>query len=153
LKRKLHVEGRKHCASCDEWKGLEDFHQNKRNWDGLHAYCRPCMAATASKRYQRERDRLLGQAKAYRAANPEKRKAVALRFKFGIEIDEYQRLREKQNDRCAICERPAVLHVDHCHSSGSVRGLLCMPCNTALGSFGDDPERIRRAASYVEDSR
>lgn len=150
MRRKEHVNGTKHCACCDTWKPAADFHRNRRTWDGLHAYCRPCMTAAAARRYERDKVRLLAQARAYRAANPEKRKAVALKSRFGLTPEAYRALLTKQEGRCAICRTEVSLHVDHCHATGVVRGLLCMPCNTAIGALGDDPERIRRAAAYVE---
>jgi hypothetical protein len=44
---------------------------------------------------------------------------------------------------------PAV-HVDHCHKTGRVRGVLCFNCNSAIGKLGDDPDAVRRAAAYLE---
>ncbi|WP_308432512.1 endonuclease domain-containing protein [Streptomyces echinoruber] len=41
-------------------------------------------------------------------------------------------------------------HVDHCHETGRVRGVLCFSCTAALGQFKDRPDVIRRAAAYVE---
>jgi hypothetical protein len=149
MKRKEHVNGLKHCARCDTWRPPSEFHAHRGNWDSLHAYCKPCMASISNARYVRERIRLLTIAAAWRKANPEKRKAIALRAKFGLEIPEYRRLLEAQDNLCAICKRTAELHVDHCHSTNRIRGLLCMPCNTAIGHLGDDPDRIRAAASYV----
>lgn len=58
-----------------------------------------------------------------------------------------------QGGGCALCHRPPrpgkVLHVDHDHETGSVRGLLCFTCNNALGDFEDDPGRLRAAITYL----
>lgn len=45
------------------------------------------------------------------------------------------------------------LHVDHDHVSGKMRGLLCQKCNHGIGLMGEDPDRLRRAARYLEESR
>ena len=68
-------------------------------------------------------------------------------------VEEYDAMLTRQNARCAICLRdPGVrLVVDHCHVNGHVRGLLCPPCNTALGQFGDDPVRVGAAVVYLVD--
>ncbi len=65
-----------------------------------------------------------------------------------------------QDGRCAICgtddpsrSRHGVFHVDHCHATGLTRGLLCSPCNVALGNMQDDPARLRTAADYIERHR
>ena len=57
-----------------------------------------------------------------------------------------------QNSVCAICGRKSenLLTVDHDHTTGIIRGLLCKACNTGLGYFHDDPDSLRKAASYLE---
>jgi len=46
----------------------------------------------------------------------------------------------------------SAVHVDHCHETGRVRGVLCFNCNSAIGKLGDDPDAVRRAAAYLEGS-
>lgn len=78
---------------------------------------------------------------------------------YGISRKQYNDLMLLQGGVCAICGEPprtargGRLYVDHCHATGAVRGLLCPGCNSALGKIGDDPERLRRAAAYVERGR
>lgn len=70
--------------------------------------------------------------------------------RYGLSIEEYAALGERQGGRCAICEaRIDNLHVDHCHSTGRVRGLLCGPCNRGIGMLRDDPAILRRAIDYL----
>lgn len=72
---------------------------------------------------------------------------------FGLSEADYEAMLQAQEGACALCrKRPDVgkhLAVDHCHKTGRVRGLLCMLCNTALGKFNDDPERLRDAIAYL----
>lgn len=80
-----------------------------------------------------------------------------LKRKFGIGIDEYNKMLKKQNNSCAICKstttqdrRTNNFPVDHCHKTGKVRGLLCNHCNRALGMFKDNIESLKSAISYLE---
>lgn len=99
---------------------------------------------------QRERGRRNYQAKPeqYRARNRKHR----IRS-YGLTLDQYDAMLTAQNGCCLICEqrmtRPAI---DHCHTTGKVRGLLCGPCNRALGLFRESPRILRRAAAYVTSS-
>jgi hypothetical protein len=56
---------------------------------------------------------------------------------------------ESQNGLCAICKEAPATHLDHCHTTGNLRGLLCMKCNTGLGMFGDDLEKLKTAIDYL----
>lgn len=82
-----------------------------------------------------------------------------LRASFGITLVDYHRMLDAQGGVCATCgeaERRrrggklTRLAVDHCHSTGAIRGLLCSPCNQAIGLFRDDPDLLRKAAAYLE---
>jgi hypothetical protein len=72
---------------------------------------------------------------------------------YGLSEPDYVALLLSQQNACAICRQPCKRHdflsIDHDHSTGSVRGLLCNACNTGLGMFQDDPARLHAAASYV----
>ena len=75
--------------------------------------------------------------------------------KYGIRVEEYDILLAAQGGTCATCDATTgsshreVLSVDHHHTTGEVRGLLCMRCNTAIGLIGDDPRRAERIAEYL----
>ena len=76
--------------------------------------------------------------------------------KYGITEDRYLELREQQRDLCGICATPfgeGIPHIDHCHVTQEVRGLLCSRCNTGLGQFLDNPEILRQAIDYVTQGR
>jgi Recombination endonuclease VII len=88
-------------------------------------------------------------------ANPERsienKRRHNLKSLYGLSVDQYNDLLRAQHGACAICGngQSGRLHVDHCHDSGSVRGLLCNRCNRAIGLLGDDPAILRRAISYL----
>lgn len=58
----------------------------------------------------------------------------------------------RQHGKCAICRAPVMQGdpVDHCHFTGKIRGVLCCKCNTGLGQFGDDPEKLWQAIKYLD---
>ena len=77
---------------------------------------------------------------------------------YGISAEEYLAIKVEQEGACAICKRPEVsggpsglkpLAIDHSHRTGIVRGLLCFPCNTALGLFKEDRKLLRSASRYL----
>ena len=76
--------------------------------------------------------------------------------RYGISLEEFDSLREKQNYCCAICgqhedTQKKNLFVDHCHETGRVRGLLCNCCNFALGHFKDSQLLLQKAINYLGD--
>ncbi len=86
---------------------------------------------------------------------PGYQKNADLKHTFGIDIFEYERIQRKQNFRCEICnihqdELKRNLAVDHCHSTGKIRGLLCTNCNTALGKLKESEEIAVNLLHYIK---
>lgn len=79
---------------------------------------------------------------------------------YGITPEQLTALKISQGWRCAICRRrfppdgvdTKQVHVDHCHESGAVRGILCSRCNSGLGKLGDSIEGLERALEYLKRS-
>lgn len=134
----------KRCYSCQETKPLDEFHRNSGKADGHTSVCKPC-ACARTRRWHAE---------TY-VPGSRKTRAAELLKKYGLTIEAYDALLVKQGGTCGICGAVTEknLHVDHCHATGAVRGLLCPNCNKALGLMADDPKRLRSAAAYLDKER
>lgn len=87
--------------------------------------------------------------------HPERMRWYLIQRTYGIGQNEYEALLLWQGGRCAICftDEPrgrGTWHIDHQHGNGVIRGLLCHSCNVGIGSLGEDPARLQRAADYLE---
>ncbi len=97
--------------------------------------------------------------KKWREANKEQDALVMLKArlkrKYNLSIEEYEILIESQNNSCKVCGTHAKnnikgkLYIDHCHTTGKVRGLLCMKCNSALGLLNDDKTLVQKLINYL----
>jgi hypothetical protein len=125
----------KQCAKCKQIKLFSEFNKKTKSKDGCQPYCRDCSKATQ---------------KEWHIENP----SVSLLRNYGITIEQKLEMIASQDNRCAICKEPFVImkhtHVDHCHGSTKIRGILCNQCNTALGSFKDSPLLLQSAINYLE---
>lgn len=90
--------------------------------------------------------------RAWRAKNKHRERGYALMSRYSMTEDDYDELFDKQSGLCAICRTSGPLVVDHDHTTGQVRGLLCTPCNLALGNVNDCVSVLRAAADYLEGS-
>lgn len=141
----------KTCTGCKNELPLDSFLFEQRR--GRHmARCKACRTESVRRwratklTYERER---------YAQDKTRARERHLVR-KYGVDLQRYAEMLEKQEGRCAICDVPeaeqykSVFHVDHCHSTGAVRGLLCRGCNHMLGVVGDDPTKLLRAVTYLK---
>jgi hypothetical protein len=89
----------------------------------------------------------------WHAKTPLQKQATRVRAMYGMEPKDYVALYERQRGKCAICQKEPTtqrgLHLDHCHETGAIRGLLCHNCNVALGCLNDDTALMVRAIKYL----
>lgn len=136
----------KRCPKCEEVLEASFFSLDKRAKSGLTSYCKRCNSAKTKAWQERNKERY-----------QEGWRNRHLKRKFGISSDDYDRMLSEQGGGCKICgkteaeERNSFLCVDHCHSTGKVRGLLCDDCNVALGRVKDDVAILRAAITYLEE--
>lgn len=136
------------CRDCGETKPGTDFNWRKVKGKGPYAfsYCKACYRVRFSSPV--EKVKAAARSAQRRADNPNIRRNDALR-KYGLDVDSFAQIVEQQGGGCAICGATEDLHVDHCHSVGVVRGVLCGRCNRGLGMFKDDPARLSAAVTYL----
>ena len=133
----------KTCSACSVEKPFTDSYFTFRRKDKngclvLKGICKVCDSARRSASY---------------FANLRREKNTRLKNDFGITIEKYEEMLKNQNGVCKICNNPEKkgknLAVDHCHKTSIIRGLLCSNCNTGLGKFEDDVERLKNAINYL----
>lgn len=136
----------KKCKRCEEVKSADLFPKVARARDGLHSWCKACMTWNTQR---------------WRVNNPDytdKRSPIGERRysrRYGLEPEDYFALLQSQGGGCAICGTlpkagaHGALHIDHDHTDGRVRGLLCRHCNLGLGNFKDDINRMTAAMAYL----
>ena len=162
------------CKSCGSEKTLaEEFFRPHHTGIGFRWGCRECERksrrqayannpahynAKALEAYYLDPATANAKRKNHRRNNPEQHKSAVLRRTYGITLEDYNRMLLSQNGVCAICKVAKTgtedrrLFVDHCHTTGKVRGLLCNACNTILGRSNDSVERLLSAIQYLQKS-
>lgn len=75
-------------------------------------------------------------------------------YQYGLKFDDFKKMIVGQGGKCAICtnkfKTSRAMHIDHCHRTGKIRGILCRHCNHGLGNFKDKQARLFRAAEYLK---
>jgi hypothetical protein len=157
----------KRCPRCQITKAVECFAKSRYHLSGFKSYCKECNREWSRKWEKAQpKDGAHHQKKIKRAAvwyaeNGEyARKRIseyALVKKYGITVDQRDRMVEEQDGKCLICsavfDEKNKPNVDHCHATGVVRGILCNQCNKGLGCFRDDTESMSKAISYLRGAR
>lgn len=145
----------KTCNKCGVSKDETEFSKDKQTKDGLRGYCRACGSVMWKKAYAADPEYWKQRSKNWCLLNPEKtkriRKHAELMHGYGLSLEDYEKMLSEQCGECAICDQkmnpPCV---DHCHTTGKIRALLCSGCNTALGGFKDSQCFLQRAIGYLQ---
>lgn len=159
------------CTKCGEFKKSEDFDRDASRPLGRRSSCKPCRAA--HQREYRKRKPEIHRAQFLRRIlrNPERYKEIRRaagkkyyrthkevqndrrrRQKLGVPIGTYAAKLAEQGGGCAICGKipgNRAHHLDHCHETGEVRGVLCPSCNRGIGAMRDDVELLQAAIDYL----
>jgi len=158
-------------GKCEEInpQAADNFARDRKRHDGRTVHCKSCLRKIRAGR----REYQSAYSKKWRKENPEKcraylktkdakknarvrKKRYILKCRYGLTIEQWNDIFEEQKGICPICLLhmdecvKKELHVDHCHKTGKVRGLLCSTCNKALGLFHDDFEMLERAIVYLK---
>lgn len=145
----------KTCTGCNQELPLDAFYQKSpESREGQRFTSDYGRAMGPCKECRKERSRL-------NKEKPERKRQIRswnLKRNYGMSLEEYEDLLASQGGVCAICSNPPkrddarnqYLHVDHCHQSGKIRGLLCTACNVGIGNLQDCPALLRKGAEYLE---
>jgi len=121
------------CNQCGDEKPLSEYHNQRGASFGKSQKCKVCACALTATYRDTYYNRVY--------AN-----------KYKVSEETIAELLAK--GKCDICGSPSLTKprhaIDHCHTTGKVRGLLCWPCNKGLGNFKDNPELIQKAIKYLE---
>ena len=134
----------KKCRSCGETSEHVPFSRNRLFKDGVDTICKKCKSEWGKSYYQKNKKSILLKQKKWNRKKD-------LKKKFNITLDQYGEMLNNQNGVCAICKRKnkKTLAVDHNHSTGRIRGLLCGNCNWAIGLFLEDIGILTSAIEYL----
>ena len=145
------------CRSTRRYKGGRCAPCGRRTTQEWRA-ANPRKSLESVRRWKgRNKEKVASGNQRWRTKNPERVRAnkrdYALRTNHGITTVEYEDMLQSQKGTCAICfatPNGRALAVDHCHTTKKVRGLLCGNCNNGVDRLKDNPEWLRRAATYLE---
>lgn len=137
----------KKCNICQEEKPLTEFYKEAKMPDGHRKSCKTCKNKTTAEWRKKNKDR-------YNKYMRQKNKQHYFKYRlyrYDLTVGQHAEMVKAQNNKCAICnceqtgKRP--LAVDHCHTTGTVRGLLCYNCNRGM-HYIDDATFLAKALLY-----
>ena len=148
-------EGTKRCCRCKETKTLDLFHKSSREYLGVGRHCKTCSYELHKNWIEKNPKKAAALQKKWRDTNPRRSKDHGLKQKYGLPMGAFEKMLKEQGGRCKLCgtDKPGGkgdFHVDHCHTEGHVRGLLCHNCNVGIGNFHHDISKLELAIAYIK---
>lgn len=159
-KHKRYKSGRMtYCKECVREEARRIYHSSRASDPEFGKKRAASTAASHKKLMETDPERRRRYCREYRKRRPEIHRNEDLKSAYGITLSRYAELSESQNNKCAICGQTSdsmrfkKLAVDHCHTTNTVRGLLCDHCNRGLGCFRDDTTLLEQAIQYLANSK
>lgn len=145
----------KTCTKCSQNKSEDEFYYKCKTTGNRHAHCKKCHWQYFQKKCH---DKLMSDVE-YKIKKQEYQKKYQRIRKlknYNLTQEDYNKLLIAQQFKCKICGCEENINkepfdIDHCHSTGKVRGLLCRKCNAGLGLLGDTKETLIKAIKYIEE--
>lgn len=130
----------KKCSRCKEIKSLSLFSKDRQHWSGYKSACKICAKSDWVKWKTTNGDK----------CRKDDRKRHYLRT-YNLDPELADQLVQNRVGECCICGSVSPLVVDHCHTTGKVRGLICSACNSVLGYSKDNIKTLENAIKYLKD--
>lgn len=150
----------KHCKHCGKSENEVKFQEGRHE-------CNPCrnknkreLRFTNPEKYNEQLKKNLEWKKTNKNKMTKLNRVSHYQDRYGITIDDYNKMLKEQNGKCKICYRSDTgrksskyFVVDHFHSTGTIRGLLCHKCNVGLGKFEDNVNILSKAITYLKEAK
>ena len=140
----------KTCCNCYKKKKLQSFYKHKATKSGVGGMCISCLKIY----YIQNRKHLIVYKKQHYKANKQQWIERDLLKKYNITFQQFEQMKTYQDNRCAICGQIFAsrqdTHVDHNHTNGHLRGLLCRKCNLGIGYLCDSETILNQALNYIK---
>lgn len=150
------------CTKCKQDKDSSEFHKDKKKVNGLTSWCKDCRNKARKKIYWKDPNSGRNRTKKYRESLTKEQRYKAnrntkLKQAYGLTHEQVEEMKRLQDYKCYVCNKleseagSKGLVVDHNHTTGQIRKLLCNPCNTALGLLNEDVSIFTSLINYVKE--